>query len=105
MTQPDTNISIALKEQIETCEMDVKHHWEQYAGEAMYACKRLSDKLEGRIVRFKSLGRPEMRGRIEQVSDCLGMVVVWVVMASPKRGEPKMGKEIYFSDIVAWERP
>lgn len=96
-------MSPELAKLVKTVEHDVRHEYENYCLEARHACKKLSEELAGRIVKFKSLGRPEMRGRVILVSEMHGSVRLWVVVI-PKRGGDGAGKEIYLSDIVALEK-
>lgn len=88
---------------IETLEHDVRSWYENYAVEAQNACRLMTEKLQGRIVTFSFLGRPDMRGKIEQVYDQSGSVMVTIRVLLKRTGESSGYKDVYFSDILTVE--
>ena len=79
-------LSPKLAKAFEIVESDVRHWYETYSGEAMCACRKLTEKLKGDAVLYSVSGSEVLRGVIEQIIDQSGCLRI-IIRCIPKRGK------------------
>lgn len=88
-------------EMLKQADWDFRSEWEQYAGEVQHQSGKLTDYLEGKIIRYVHRGKVS-RGQVVQITDQFGRVVI-LTQCLRKDGSHGKSRELFINDILGFE--